>query len=171
VCLTGRIHSKRDASGKLIFYDLIGSDSGATGPAAQGAENQPDDTATMATEETALTTFTKHSPKVQLMATLSAHDGGPPSSSPPAADPSSPSAPSPSPADPSSPSAGDLAHRASFHRVHRVLRRGDVVFARGRPQKTKTGELSLVPSEVVLLAPCWREIPIKLTDPVRARVA
>jgi lysyl-tRNA synthetase class 2 len=58
VCLVGRLHSKRNASNKLIFYDLIGS-SAAEETSTADAQND-------------LTALTGYSPKVQIMATLDA---------------------------------------------------------------------------------------------------
>jgi lysyl-tRNA synthetase class 2 len=145
VCLTGRVHSKRDASSKLIFYDLIGSEANPPAPAPPSTPPRSD--AAPADDSSHLTDFTAHSPKVQIMATLAAHGV----EFIPSAD---------------TPPLTPEAQKSSFRTLHHLLRRGDLIFARGRPQKTKTGELSLVPREVKLLAPCWREIPMKLTDPV-----
>lgn len=39
------------------------------------------------------------------------------------------------------------------------LRRGDIVGVRGRPGKTKKGELSIVPSELTILSPCLHQLP------------
>ena len=39
------------------------------------------------------------------------------------------------------------------------LRRGDIVGVVGNPGRTKKGELSIIPSEVVLLAPCLHMLP------------
>lgn len=39
------------------------------------------------------------------------------------------------------------------------LRRGDMVGVRGRPGKTKMGELSVVPSEITVLSPCLHQLP------------
>lgn len=39
------------------------------------------------------------------------------------------------------------------------LRRGDVIGAVGRPGKTQKGELSIIPTQVILLAPCLRMLP------------
>ncbi|KAL8589333.1 Lysine--tRNA ligase [Nucella lapillus] len=39
------------------------------------------------------------------------------------------------------------------------LRRGDMVGVRGKPGKTKMGELSIVPSEVTVLSPCLHQLP------------
>eukprot|EP00745_Piridium_sociabile_P014051 TRINITY_DN206_c0_g1_i2.p1 TRINITY_DN206_c0_g1~~TRINITY_DN206_c0_g1_i2.p1 ORF type:complete len:445 (-),score=119.93 TRINITY_DN206_c0_g1_i2:1296-2630(-) len=39
------------------------------------------------------------------------------------------------------------------------LRRGDMVGVRGKPGKTKTGELSIVPTEITVLSPCLHQLP------------
>lgn len=98
------------------------------------------------------------------MATLSAHEMTPSSSS--STSTSTPSVPVDVDA---AASAAAAALKSSFLSIHRILRRGDLVWFRGRPQKTKSGELSLVPKEAKLMAPCWREIPMKLTEPVRRK--
>jgi lysyl-tRNA synthetase class 2 len=40
-----------------------------------------------------------------------------------------------------------------------TLRRGDIIGVRGHPARSKTGELSIVPLEITLLAPCIRMLP------------
>jgi len=45
--------------------------------------------------------------------------------------------------------------------IHSMLRRGDIVGVRGFPGKSKRGELSIFPLEVVLLSPCLRMLPSK----------
>lgn len=58
-----------------------------------------------------------------------------------------------------------------FVRLNRkVFSRGDIIWARGYPARTKKGELSIVPLEMKLLAPSFREIQkqaIGMADPVR----
>jgi len=46
-----------------------------------------------------------------------------------------------------------------FGYIHGKLRRGDIVGVRGRPGKTKKGELSIQPKYVELLAPCLHMLP------------
>eukprot|EP00842_Homolaphlyctis_polyrhiza_P004207 jgi/Hompol1/4788/HPOL_003883-RA len=46
-----------------------------------------------------------------------------------------------------------------FSEVHSLLQRGDIVGVRGYPGKSKRGELSIFPKDVVLLAPCLRMLP------------
>lgn len=48
---------------------------------------------------------------------------------------------------------------AAFLKVNERVRRGDVVGVRGWPAKTKKGELSVVPRELVLLTPCLVQLP------------
>ena len=47
----------------------------------------------------------------------------------------------------------------AFFEIHRKLRKGDVVGVRGHPGKSKNGELSIFPQELVLLAPCLHMLP------------
>nr|KAJ3415496.1 lysyl-tRNA synthetase [Polyrhizophydium stewartii] len=46
-----------------------------------------------------------------------------------------------------------------FGEAHSLLRRGDIVGVRGFPGKSKRGELSIFPKDVVLLTPCLRMLP------------
>ncbi|KAI0236505.1 lysyl-tRNA synthetase [Massospora cicadina] len=46
-----------------------------------------------------------------------------------------------------------------FAEVHDVLRRGDIVGVIGYPGRTKKGELSIMPKDVILLAPCLHMLP------------
>ncbi|CAG8610960.1 4965_t:CDS:2 [Paraglomus brasilianum] len=46
-----------------------------------------------------------------------------------------------------------------FAEVHDILRRGDIVGAWGCPGKSKRGELSIFPKDVVLLSPCLHMLP------------
>lgn len=47
----------------------------------------------------------------------------------------------------------------AFAKVNAKLRRGDILGCIGHPGKTKKGELSIVPVEMVLLAPCLHMLP------------
>lgn len=47
----------------------------------------------------------------------------------------------------------------AFAKVNAKLRRGDILGCIGHPGKTKKGELSIVPVEIVLLAPCLHMLP------------
>jgi lysyl-tRNA synthetase class 2 len=46
-----------------------------------------------------------------------------------------------------------------FATVHDLLRRGDIVGIKGYPSRSKRGELSILPKDVVLLSPCLRMLP------------
>jgi len=46
-----------------------------------------------------------------------------------------------------------------FAKTHRGLRKGDAVAVRGFPGSSKKGELSIIPREVRVLAPCVQDIP------------
>lgn len=46
-----------------------------------------------------------------------------------------------------------------FETIMRVLRRGDIIGATGYPTRSAKGELSILPTNVVLLAPCMHCIP------------
>ncbi|XP_026575573.1 lysine--tRNA ligase isoform X1 [Pseudonaja textilis] len=43
--------------------------------------------------------------------------------------------------------------------VNNKLRRGDIIGVQGNPGKTKKGELSIIPYEIVLLSPCLHMLP------------
>ncbi|CAL8102094.1 unnamed protein product [Orchesella dallaii] len=47
----------------------------------------------------------------------------------------------------------------AFGEITERVRRGDIVGFKGHPAKTKTGELSLIPSEITILTPCLRMLP------------
>uniref|UniRef100_A0A0B7AQE1 Lysine--tRNA ligase n=1 Tax=Arion vulgaris TaxID=1028688 RepID=A0A0B7AQE1_9EUPU len=47
----------------------------------------------------------------------------------------------------------------AFDEIVDKLRRGDIVGVKGKPGKTKKGELSIVPTTITLLAPCLRQLP------------
>ncbi|XP_028392716.1 lysine--tRNA ligase-like [Dendronephthya gigantea] len=46
-----------------------------------------------------------------------------------------------------------------FAEVHGNLRRGDIIGVKGKPGKTKKGELSIMPLSVTLLSPCLHMLP------------
>jgi lysyl-tRNA synthetase class 2 len=57
----------------------------------------------------------------------------------------------------------------TFHKIHGVLRRGDIVGIEGFPGKSKKGELSIFPIKITLLSPCMHMLPkahygLKLQD-------
>ena len=47
----------------------------------------------------------------------------------------------------------------AFREINDRLRRGDIVGCCGHPCRTKTGELSMIPTELTLLTPCLRQLP------------
>jgi lysyl-tRNA synthetase class 2 len=47
----------------------------------------------------------------------------------------------------------------SFQTLHDRLRRGDIIGIEGQPGRTKTGELTIQASNVVLLSPCLFMLP------------
>ena len=50
-----------------------------------------------------------------------------------------------------------------FKTTHHYIRRGDIIGVRGKPGRTKTGELSLMPGLVKLLSPCLHMLPTAIT--------
>jgi lysyl-tRNA synthetase class 2 len=60
----------------------------------------------------------------------------------------------------------------AFYKIHRIIKRGDIIGVRGYPGKSKKGELSILPVEITLLSPCLHMLPLSkgvdsfaLTDP------
>lgn len=51
------------------------------------------------------------------------------------------------------------ASEQDFLAVHNKIRRGDIIGIKGKPGKTKKGELSILPSTVSLLSPCLHMLP------------
>jgi len=47
----------------------------------------------------------------------------------------------------------------AFSAIHKLVRRGDIIGCTGNPGKSKTGELSLFPTKIVMLSPCLRMLP------------
>jgi lysyl-tRNA synthetase class 2 len=47
----------------------------------------------------------------------------------------------------------------AFEEIIEKLRRGDIVGIKGKPGKTKKGELSIIPTTITLLSPCLRQLP------------
>uniref|UniRef100_A0A915BXH8 Lysine--tRNA ligase n=1 Tax=Parascaris univalens TaxID=6257 RepID=A0A915BXH8_PARUN len=89
VSVAGRIFSKRESGGKLIFYDLHGEGT-----------------------------------RLQILANARFHKGS-----------------------------------EAFGDVHERIKRGDIIGVRGHPAKSKSGELSVIPIEVVQLTPCLHMLP------------
>merc|ERR1719494_341797 len=55
--------------------------------------------------------------------------------------------------------ADQRSSEQDFGYVHGKIRRGDIVGVRGRPGKTKKGELSIQPKHIELLSPCLHMLP------------
>jgi lysyl-tRNA synthetase class 2 len=54
----------------------------------------------------------------------------------------------------------------AFNQINDLLRRGDIVGVIGHPARTRRGELSIIPTEIQLLAPCLHMLPDEaITDP------
>ena len=53
----------------------------------------------------------------------------------------------------------DAEDPESFVETHSHFRRGDIVGVKGTPIRTKTGELSIAPSEMILLSPNLHQLP------------
>lgn len=51
-----------------------------------------------------------------------------------------------------------------FYKIHRTIKRGDIVGIKGFPGKSKTGELSIFPTEITLLSPCLHMLPFPKGD-------
>ena len=51
-----------------------------------------------------------------------------------------------------------------FYKIHRTIKRGDIVGIKGYPGKSKTGELSIFPTEIILLSPCLHMLPFPKGD-------
>jgi lysyl-tRNA synthetase class 2 len=52
----------------------------------------------------------------------------------------------------------------AFYKIHRTLKRGDIIGVKGHPGKSKTGQLSIFPTEIVLLSPCLHMLPFPKGD-------
>ena len=52
-------------------------------------------------------------------------------------------------------------YRGDFENLHHVLRRGDIIGLHGHPGRTKKGELSIRPFEVVPLSYCLHQLPVQ----------
>ena len=52
----------------------------------------------------------------------------------------------------------------NFDLLGSVLKRGDIIGVEGTLLRTKTGELSIAPTSVTLLAPCMHDIPEEITS-------
>ncbi|KAL9654668.1 hypothetical protein ABK040_006730 [Willaertia magna] len=47
----------------------------------------------------------------------------------------------------------------AFKKIHSIIRRGDIIGINGFPGKSKKGELSIMPTKVTLLSPCYHMLP------------
>jgi lysyl-tRNA synthetase, class II len=56
------------------------------------------------------------------------------------------------------------AGEEAFYKIHRILKRGDIVGVKGHPGKSKHGELSIFPTEIILLSPCLHMLPFPKGD-------
>jgi lysyl-tRNA synthetase class 2 len=90
VSVAGRVHSRREAGAKLIFYDLRGEGT-----------------------------------KIQVMG-----------------------------------NARLYSSEEEFAKVIEKVKRGDIIGCKGHPGKTKKGELSIIPTEMILLSPCLHQLPM-----------
>jgi lysyl-tRNA synthetase class 2 len=54
---------------------------------------------------------------------------------------------------------GSEGSEDAFYKITRTIKRGDVVGVKGFPGKSKKGELSIFPTEIVLLSPCLHMLP------------
>lgn len=52
----------------------------------------------------------------------------------------------------------------AFHHIHRIIKRGDIIGVRGYAGKSKNGELSIFPVEMVMLSPCLHMLPFAKGD-------
>eukprot|EP00536_Pseudo-nitzschia_multiseries_P001577 jgi/Psemu1/234761/estExt_Genewise1.C_200004 len=51
-----------------------------------------------------------------------------------------------------------------FAKIHRMLKRGDIVGVTGHPGKSKNGQLSVFPKTMILLSPCLHMVPFAKGD-------
>lgn len=49
---------------------------------------------------------------------------------------------------------------AEYEADSEVMKRGDIVGCEGHPGKTKKGELSVIPTTMKLLSPCFHQLPM-----------
>ena len=47
----------------------------------------------------------------------------------------------------------------AFSKIHRMLKRGDIIGVTGFPGKSKNGQLSIFPKTIILLSPCLHMVP------------
>lgn len=54
-----------------------------------------------------------------------------------------------------------FGNEEGYYKIHEVLKRGDLIGVVGNPGRSKKGELSILPKDIQLLAPCLHDIPLK----------
>ena len=54
---------------------------------------------------------------------------------------------------------GQYENEEGFKMITNQVRRGDIVGVKGFPGKTKKGELSIIPTNMQVLAPCLHMLP------------
>ena len=52
----------------------------------------------------------------------------------------------------------------AFAKIHRMIKRGDIVGVTGYPGKSKNGQLSIFPKTIILLSPCLHMVPFAKGD-------
>jgi lysyl-tRNA synthetase class 2 len=55
-------------------------------------------------------------------------------------------------------------YTGEFQKLHDIMRRGDIIGVKGNPGRTKTGELSIRPTEIENLSYCLHMLPKASTD-------
>jgi len=58
---------------------------------------------------------------------------------------------------------GSYENEEEFNKIHRTVKRGDIIGVVGHPGKSKKGELSIFPTKIVLLSPCLHMLPSEKT--------
>uniref|UniRef100_A0A6S8QE04 Lysine--tRNA ligase n=2 Tax=Ditylum brightwellii TaxID=49249 RepID=A0A6S8QE04_9STRA len=56
------------------------------------------------------------------------------------------------------------AGEEAFFKIHRTVKRGDIIGVKGFPGKSRKGELSIFPTEITLLSPCLHMLPFAKGD-------
>jgi lysyl-tRNA synthetase class 2 len=58
---------------------------------------------------------------------------------------------------------GSYESEEEFLKIHKTIKRGDIIGVTGTPGKSKKGELSIFPSKITLLSPCLHMLPSEKT--------
>lgn len=58
---------------------------------------------------------------------------------------------------------GSYVSEEEFLKIHKTIKRGDIIGVTGIPGKSKKGELSIFPSKISLLSPCLHMLPSEKT--------